>query len=195
VSYRYVERDLLDEPEQYFFSAFEGHDLLRSWLAVRRGFRVALPAGAPAAEPGGAVPQPGVADVELRPLLLRLVASRAGGADPPATAAWQRVLLHKFEVFKRLRATYGADLRMRGDAFAEVDDYAWFALLLATTPELDRSLDALSCLLKVGDVLCSVGADRLTAAGGAAARRALELEEAAVMAVAVAQGVQIEGPS
>src|SRR5687767_7508503 len=127
---------------------------------------------------------PGQAVVSTETVLRESLSNRARGRQAAAIDGWAELFLRKFEVFKKLRASYGPNLRGVGSRGASDDSYALFAHLLALTPGLIEDLRTLNCLLKLLDTVCSLDPGRLSRDAAGAAAGAIRLEVSAVEALA-----------
>lgn len=156
--YAYTARDLLTEPPyHYMFSPFEGPRLLSEYVAARQDackrYEAAVPRTVPA---GPAEPLPAVvgAPIATESLLSQLVGAVRAGEDA-GVRDWVDVFVRKFEVGKRLRRSYGADLHPLDRAPLGRNAYAQLAFLVASVIRDGRDLRLLNALLKLNDLVLS----------------------------------------
>ena len=163
MTYRYMERDLLaGAPFHYMFCAFEGTGFLQAYIEARRTACASLDGALPKPERATiSIVMPGavVAPIETEPLLQAMTYEVNGGVIDRdcAIAAWTDLLARKFEVGKRLRSRYGADLRPLGSITVGRKAYAQLAYLVALLIRGPEELRLLNTLLKLNDVVLSGG--------------------------------------
>jgi hypothetical protein len=161
MKYPYQGRDLLREPEFYFYAQCADPGFYRGWHAYRQK-RIArlrahieeceehpVPSTAPARVDDG---------IRLADYLLEVRDSLESGQSTTEQA--ERAVepfVRKYEVFKRLFEDYRFDLRRKqGSAVASPGTYVVFAECLALLCDGGGNLQHLSTLLKLCDVLCSL---------------------------------------
>jgi len=156
--YAYTARDLLTEPPyHYMFSPFEGARLLSDYVAARESARNRYASAVPGtarAEATKPLPAIGAGPVATESLLSQLVdAVRVGrSAD---VRDWVDVFARKFEVGKRLRRSYGADLQPMDRSPLGRNAYAQLAFLVASVMRDSGNLRLLNALLKLNDLVLS----------------------------------------
>jgi hypothetical protein len=120
-----------------------------------------------------------------------LASALSSGSHDDWSAAVMTRLIARFEVAKRLHERYARDFRVAEGRFDSVAVYARFGLALAILHAQSRDLRALNCLLKVNDLLASIG-HRMSAQRPSVVCEAfvsLAAERAAVLALAETHGV------
>ncbi|MGR3467959.1 MAG: hypothetical protein ACU0CI_08770 [Shimia sp.] len=153
--YPYTARNLLETRESYFYSALVGPAFFTAFQAVRDAAREGLPA-TPLPEPDPRpLPPLMQAPLHLAPLLDAL------RADPQDD--WLDLLVHRFEVRKRLYACYAGPRLTRPEGAG--DDPVLYARAMLVLAGDAARLDRVNAMLKLGDILCSVPAAARNAAG------------------------------
>ena len=166
--YGYTDRNLLGAREHYHYSRLQGPDFLTAYRDARRAGLAALPDTAPLPlATTGTLPD-GTAPIGTASLLDALE------CDP--VPDWIDRLVQRFEVTKRLYATYDARLR-KGDG--PVDDLTLYARLAALLARDTARLDRLNALLKLNDLLLSQPPAALSSVAGTL-RGAVQAERDAV---------------
>lgn len=180
-AYSYTDRDLLEHREHYFYSALQGSGFADTYREARDGVLATLPDDAvpPALTRDAPYPDADATEIVTDTLLDALEAR--------VEAAWLDRLVQRFEVTKRLYASYDGRMRAPQGSCTALAPYARLACLLATDIEASGSLKNLSTLLKLNDLLCSQPpAQRDTVAG--MLRRSLHAERGAIDALASKAG-------
>lgn len=199
--YPFTNRNLITDPEFYFYSRFGGRPFMEAYRAVRSRHRArfleqlcercrldasgepsaaitaamlrsdlmaddvrAILAAAPLAprpdeKERRALPDPGVlpevdTSTWLRILVDTLLVDR--NVVEPGIARWLDEFLKRFEVTKRLYASYSGAFRRIGDAQAPASSYPCLSLALLAGYRRTGRLKWLNGLLKVNDVVCSL---------------------------------------
>ena len=152
VNYSYATGKLLDKPNTYFYTNFQGQEFLNSWKQNRLA---AIADGIEAINPSQDIGKTVTVSVEIntRLLLLGLINNEQDDSD-----YWIDRLIKKFEVTKRLYSSYQQlpPHRPSEDAgFYELDLYLLFAELLIKIEKDKSKLQSVNALLKVMDTLVS----------------------------------------
>lgn len=156
--YAYTDRDLLTEPPyHYMFSPFEGSRFLSEYVAARENARKRYGSAAPRTAPAEAtepLPAIGASPIATESLLSQLVgAVRVGQGS--GVRDWVGLFARKFEVSKRLRRSYGADLQPLDRTPLGRNAYAQLAFLVASVMHDAGDLRLLNALLKLNDLVLS----------------------------------------
>jgi hypothetical protein len=156
--YSYTERDLLTEPPyHYMFSPFEGSCFLAEYVAAREsacrryGLAALRAVRAEAIEP---LPAIGAGPIATESLLSQLVDVVRSG-ESRGVRDWVDVFARKFEVSKRLRRSYGADLKPLDRTPLDRNAYAQLAFLVASVVRDAGELRLLNALIKLNDLVLS----------------------------------------
>jgi hypothetical protein len=176
-AYPYTGRDLLAQREPYSYSQCVEPGFLEAWRSSRQEAAGRIVTGASAQQ---ACVSERIDGTTLADWLASVASDCcAGGAD----AAYERIepLVHKFEVFRRLFSSYGADFRRLPSAQpASVTEYLQFGECLASIAERNGPFQALSTLLKLADSLCSQPGESFTREEAARLARLVARERALV---------------
>ncbi len=205
MSYPYTKADLLQEPPQhYMYSAYQGARLLAAYTADRNHAMARLDAVAgrspgetfgndPGRAPPRVPPRAPTGPFEATELLRDLAAYAGAGGDLSASPAsgLLEAFIGKFEVAKRLRKSYGPNLKPAGAEHAGPAAYAYLAYAAAVAARQGgpHRLRHLNALLKLDDTIASTDLDRLDRAALAAARAAMGLELDLVQQLAADKGI------
>lgn len=134
-------------------------------------------------------PTSAVATLEL---LRSLIAAQLSGSHRSATRAWLDRVIQRFEVTKRLYASYLPGFRKGEGDHLSLRLYWLFALALCLGYAESRNLKLLSALLKVCDLLCSVDEAAVRReVSDMGLRLVLATETAFVRRLATSKGVSI----
>lgn len=236
-SYPYTDRDLLQNPESYEYTEFQGLPFLRSFREGRRSFVEKLGmnakphteeidrpkavhrwthtlAGLPgrndppqetpvdaASDASGTTPIPRPPEsgqeidtaVTLGKLTEQLV-DHAGAANG-VLKAWLDLFIHRFEVQKRLYASYtveGPQLRAATDEQADLRSYPLLGIACILYHHRHRrSLKAVNTALKIGDTLVSISESLDTPEVHGLTKAFIEAELHIVRQLSEEQGVEI----
>lgn len=132
------------------------------------------------------------AEVDCTALLQGLVAAALIGSPSAAAIAWIDRLLQRFEVTKRIYAAYLPGFRKGRGAHDSFRLYWLFALALCLHYARNPDLRYLNGLLKVSDLLCSIGDDGLREdAPDVGMAVVLAAETSFVVSLATAKGVRL----
>lgn len=200
--YRYTDRDLLQNPESYEYTEFQGEPLLRSYLQGRRSVVEKLGVNAEphpdeidrsraihrwnqafACLPGSDDPPPetpvdavsnasGTTPIPKPPESGQEINTAAtigslteqlvedAGAENGVLKAWLDLFIQRFEVQKRLYASYtveGSQLRAATDEQTDLRSYPLLGVACILYHHRHRrSLKAVNTALKIGDTLVSI---------------------------------------
>lgn len=150
-AYPYATGDLLDHPQTYFYSAYQGKAFLHAWRSSRAACRgaAALPVAAGAAD--GSPPAR---------FLAGLAVQLPSPSLDPAERKKLDALLRNFEAKKRLYEDYhpGYTSKDRTD-FRALGLYIAFAEVLVLAYRRWQALPYLNALLKCADILCAMRDD------------------------------------
>ncbi len=192
--YPFARGDLLDHPNTYFYSPYEGRAFLAAWRRQRDGLQAGLKRAGAGPEPAAA-PQTFAGDdgsVDTRLLLASLLHDiRTGNAEDPEVRRWLALLLKKFEVFKRVHAGYDAEFRA-----LDRDDHKDTALYVAAAEVFEAAyaetgeLPFLNALMKSLDTISALREEIDPAMHGRLGR-VIEREAAHVSALAEGAGVAL----
>ncbi len=177
MSYPYTAENRLDIPHNYMYAPYNGKDFLAAYVTDRRR-RLALHLQGAICPPQGTLksalstaarcnlearPLDAFSQTEctpLQPLLASLLSALAAG-NAVAAHPWLIRVIQRFEVSKKLYATYASGFRKgEGDA-RDPARYVELALCLALGHSLTGQLQYLSTLLKLVDLLLSLSPDTL----------------------------------
>ena len=154
LNYAYSDGDLLETPQTYRYSSFQGHAFVDAWRASRLAVCAALPAPAlPALHPHGAAHAE-----DSKTLLSHLCLEMRAGVSGPLAAYWLPRLLKKFEVSKRLYAGYEAAAPHRPlpqSSYSCLQPYLLLAECMLHGWQASGAAYYLSGLLKLTDTLVS----------------------------------------
>jgi len=153
VNYSYASGNLLDSPNKYFYTEFQGQKFLESWQENRL---MAIVVEMESVNPSQdiSITDTISADINTQRLLLRLIKKEQDDRD-----YWISRLVKKFEVSKRLFSSYQKQPPHRpseGANFHELDLYLLFAELLIEVEQETPKLQWENTLLKVMDTLVSL---------------------------------------
>ena len=154
-TYPYAEGKLLEKPNTYFYTPFQGTDFIQAWLASRKRVLDACVASLkeePAiTERQGETPAVGT----LKFLLDTLEALRSGHFDAGHSGSLD-LLLRNFEAKKKLFEDYQPGFQSRGrqDCF-NLQLYLAFAEVLDTAYTQTHRIQYLNGLIKAIDILCA----------------------------------------
>jgi hypothetical protein len=210
MTYSYAARDRLAEPHAYMYTAFEGTALLRDYfddraraLGAWRGRpqgehpdAVLIERVAGSGKAGHARPSPCRFDpssrIDTLALLLDLADAAVWGPDA-ARARWVERLMQRFEVTKKLYRAYEPGFRKGAGGFDSGRLYWLFALVLVLRHRENGDPRFLNCLLKVGDLLCSLReASVLAEIPPAGAALVLAEESACVKRLVDEKGIRLD---
>ena len=188
--YPYAQGNLLETPNTYFYTPFQGMDFIQAWLEVRRRVRDACLASNEPEHPPAALQQEGTATGTLKFLLDTLDALRTGRFEA-AILVDLNLLLRNFEAKKKLFEDYQPGFQSRGrlDCF-HLELYIAFAEVLDTAYTQTHRIQYLNGLIKAIDILCAY-AERLAVPGKARLAALLEAEAGYVARLAGALGVDV----
>jgi hypothetical protein len=199
MTYPYTATDLLEgEPCHYFFAPFAGSGLLAGYAADRAAAlaRFARLAAAAPEEKGeaGSPPFAGIfsrrVDTDADLAAAAAWVRRGGDSSAAELVAWVDGLLHKIEVVKRLRRSYGPGLAVTEPTPASLDAYCRLSFLAARRLTGADDLKRLNALLKLGDLVISSAAIPSPAAARDMAE-AIRAERAAVAELAARHRVEV----
>ena len=149
-AYPYTARDLLRDPEKYFYAPFCGKDFVNAWKRCREE-HLAVWAGSDAMHPC-----PGdLTETERELWRLASTGQKPTGKD----AALIEGLLRRFEVSKKLPATLEPprySCVRASDRLTRPHAYACLGAILALSAAEEPDMRPLNCLLKINDLLCSL---------------------------------------
>ncbi|MGE7958086.1 hypothetical protein ACQKQA_16145 [Pseudomonas sp. NPDC089530] len=156
LNYAYSDGDLLENPQTYRYSSFQGAAFVDAWRASRLATIARLPAPAlPALPPQG----PAQAEDSTALLSQLCLEMRAGaGVSGPLASYWLPRLLKKFEVSKRLYAGYEAGAPHRPlphSDYGSLQPYLLLAECMLQGWQASGAAYYLSGLLKLTDTLVS----------------------------------------
>lgn len=188
--YSITQRDLLAEPPyHYMFSRFEGPQFLSDYVATREDAARRFSSIVPRTTAAGVSPPPaaiGAGEIDTESLLSQLVeVVRAGQGE--GVRDWVDVFARKFEVSKRLRRSYAANLQPLDRTVLGRKCYAQLAFLVASVIRDARDLRLLDTLLKLNDLVLS--APELDDGAAALMGPAISRELALVREIAARSGV------
>lgn len=155
VTYPYAAGDLLQRPNTYFYSAYQGRAFLDAWVQQRAD---ALSEMEPAASSSGAAKAPPSPPACGTDLLLETIYRKLS-----ADGGWEEhvpsldCLVQRFEVTKRVHAEYNDKWRHVGGAdYRSAHRYVRFAEVLDLAYQRTGALPYLNALLKSIDTLTSL---------------------------------------
>lgn len=159
--YPYTSRDLLKQPEQYFYSALQGPAFLAGYLDARRTALDAISRFPEEKKPTplARYPEPGAKIIDTADLLTAL--------EAVPNTDWLDQLVQRFEVTKRLYERYDWRVRKGQGATDDLSLYARLAAVLANASEGGYRLKYLNTLLKLNDLLCSQTPEQQARVSGA----------------------------
>ena len=182
-AYPFADGDRLEDRNTYFYVPFGGEDFLAALREQRNAALTTLPEPAETEKISGhAVPEPG--PVNTADLLGALEGALAAGrAENPIVQVWLKKLVKKFEVTKRIHASYDTCFRaVDKKDFGDLGLYVRLAGVFEAAFRQTRNLVFLNALLKGLDSLCSVK-DRLTSQQQATLAHLIGREESHVAAL------------
>lgn len=147
-AYPYARGPLLDEPNSYFYSAFEGTAFLDAWSQDRSAADRWFAATSAPAVGDDARDDPSV-------VLFRTLQDSLGtAAGAPSRLPDVRRLVQHFELTKRIFGEYDAGMRpVDREDFRVLARYVHFGQLLGVAHEHAQDLTCLNALIKVNDIL------------------------------------------
>jgi len=208
VNYIYTDENRLDVPHAYMYAPYAGHDFLVAYVDDRRSrlayhlqdtdrpkqgalkdaLAAVARARASAQRPDTFSP---AEPTPLQPLLAALLGALATG-DHAAAQPWLMRVIQRFEVSKKLHASFAPGFRTGEGEVRDPARYVELALCLALAYVLSRQVQYLSTLLKLNDLLLSLDAGVLRSACAPELMALLVAAELdAVAALAAAQGVTL----
>ena len=161
--YPYAHGPLLDERNTYFYSSYGGVEFLEAWKREREVLIGALPPPEPPSAPRGThqFPADGAPAIDVGPLLRSLYAAMWHNtyADRVVALPWLERLVQRFEVTKRIFASYGPGLASKGRTnYRHLPLYVRFAEVMELTYQRTSALPYLNALLKCLDTLSALRA-------------------------------------
>ena len=156
LEYKYSYGDLLENPQTYQYSAFEGSRFLEAWLSNRNKIRKEL--GAPAGPPitSGKYPFQMSPFCQTDELLENLMAGviRIDSIDHLELQQKLEILIKRFEVSKRLFDAYDEKFQpLDKKNYHELGRYLRFAELVEHAYSVNLCLPYLNVFLKILDTL------------------------------------------
>lgn len=150
MKYQYASGDLLENRNTYFYSRFGGPAFLDQWEAARAEVLAKLPPPHEARSQKVSAPTWGECFDTAH--LLEYLA----GAGWDEARRWLDKLIQRFEVTKRVHASYNERLRaMDSGDYRRLELYVRFAEVLVQAGRDHGYLPAINALLKVIDTLCA----------------------------------------
>lgn len=150
--YQYANGALLEEPNNYFYSNYQGKAFIEAWrqnrLTVRNTESVCPPSSV--FKPVGQID-------ELKIFTNRLLVDLLD-SNPAARDYWLPRLVKKFEVSKRIYNAYQQEPPHRPAAGADyhnLDDYLLFGQLLSEAFISNKQIQLVNVMLKLMDTLVS----------------------------------------
>lgn len=207
--YPYAAENRLDAPCAYMYAPYGGRNFLAAYVANRTSWLASH--GQDASQSPEAALKDALLEaartlssvtplntfvlaewVALRPLLASLLGVLAGH-DVAAAQPWLVRVIQRFEVSKKLHATYAPGFRKGEGEARNPARYAELALCLSLAHMLFGQLQYLSTLLKLIDLLLSLDNDMLCASCASGLPALLVTAElGAVLSLADTQGVYID---
>lgn len=155
VDYPYARSDLLEQRNDYFYSAFHGPAFLDAWRASRKAAADLLDQAETGSLPGDGETRPSPTLLHLHALRERLA---AGTLDSAQRSTLDR-LVQRFEVSKRLHAAYDDAFKpLDAEDYRDLRLYVAFAEVLAAAAARSARLSYLNALLKCMDILAGAAA-------------------------------------
>lgn len=160
VTYLYTENNLIEKPNTYQYSQYNGVDFLIAWRKSRESVLAYLPS--PLDIPCGInnlYKNEVIITKDLLNLLVYLIEHSTKGNPDHELNYWSSRLVKKFEVSKRIYSAYQLDMPHRPALNSHYDDiflYLRFSEFLLLNYQKTESIQYLNLLLKVIDTLVSV---------------------------------------
>lgn len=155
MTYPYAQGNLLEKPNTYFYTPFQGMDFLQAWLASRK--RVLDACAASLEEEPVITERQGEkpASSTQKFLMDTLEALRSGHFDAGRSTSLD-LLLRNFEAKKKLFEAYQPGFQSRGrQDFHRLELYVVFAEVLDAAYTQTQRIQYLNSLIKAMDILCA----------------------------------------
>mgnify|MGYP000111261495 CR=1 FL=1 len=151
VNYLYTDGNLLEQPNTYFYSCFQGKGFINAWQKNRLE---SINIGVESYRPSDVIScgtERG--EIDTKKQLLNLINDKQSDEG-----YWLSFWIKKFEVAKRIYNCYQHEpphRAVKSSGFHDINSYLLFAEYLSKTEEKESKLQVINTLLKVMDTLVS----------------------------------------
>jgi len=163
-TYPYSSENLLEKPQKYQMSPFEGRDFIFSYLNSRKKIIYVLEKDKKNSydEILSQLKKPININFEsfsdtivLEKFLTLLTYNLLESENNTRTNKYIDMFLKKFEIKKILFSTYNSEFKVMTEDFSNLHNYVLLTLIFQIKYEHTKSLKYLNAILKLNDILCS----------------------------------------
>ncbi len=175
--YKYIERNLLDNPEYYMFSRFGGTNFFEDYISSRnscldyyekilnhpysKADAISIISNNDTIELRAIYELDKESRIETRDLLMAtlLLSLRNDTSKAGLCFQWLSFFIKRFEVTKRLYTAYSINTKPAASDYRSASNYILLSLSLILFYEKHDNLKMLNCALKLNDLICSMCQD------------------------------------
>ena len=162
-NYPYSSENLLEKPQKYQMSPFEGKDFLSSYLNSRKKIIQILEKNKKNSYDENLNQFKKFIDVNFESFSEKIILEKFLSfliynlleMNKDKTNEYVDLLLKKFEIKKRLYSTYNSEFKEITDDYKNLHNYTLLALIFQIKYKQTKALKYLNAILKLNDILCS----------------------------------------
>ena len=162
--YVYVDRNLLDEPEKYFFSEYKGEEFVKSYFISRKESLPSLKKNSINYDDlfkeyvdGLKIEELSRNTIETKKVLSNILKKSIDFKNKNIDEKkYLNVLISKFEVSKKIYSEYDLDFKPMNIEYKDIENYCMLSYICMNEYLKEKNLKYLNVAIKINDLLCSL---------------------------------------